>query len=351
MMKNLRTRTCSLIREFMPEGITLVVMTLIFWFFMKRNLISQREFLIPYMWNFMLVICIGTGLLAVCKKLNYERLIYIILFAGLAMRIGFILYKPSYASYHDLGEITTDGYYGHASYVLKIFETKALPLENYGQYYHPPFFHILAACAMKVTGKVLQITDQVYLFEASKIISGAASCFTLFASYKIIKELELGKTASATALAICAFLPIHYMLGGWVNNDALVTMFMMWIILYTIRWYKNPTCFHTFMLAISFGFGIFTKISCALYAFFTGCFMLAKLIQAIREKQLKTLLGQFVLFSVIAFPIGLFFPIRNFIMFGQGLNYVLVPGENIYCGDHGFLCWIPCIWIPSMNIT
>ena len=46
---------------------------------------------------------------------------------------------------------------------------------------------------------------------------------------------------------------------------------------------------------------------------------------------------QFVVFACIAMPIGLYYPIRNYLMFGQGLNYVLVPGENVYCGDHGFV--------------
>jgi len=332
------------IREFAPEVITAMVITGLFWVFMKNGILNDRDLIQPILWGLMLLIGVGTACLACFKKLTYERLMGIILFAGLLMRIGFVLYKPSYTAYHDLGEITTEGYYGHASYVLKIFQTKALPQENLGQYYHPPFFHILAAAMMKVTGKVLQITDEVYLFEASKIISCAATCFTLFTSRKIVKELDLGKTASVITMTVCAFLPIHYMLGGWVNNDALVTFFMTWIILYTMRWYKNPSYDSLILLALGFGFGIFTKISCALLAFFTGAFMLVKFCQSIRSKTWKKLLVQFIVFACISMPIGLYFPIRQFLMFGQGLDYVLVPGENIYCGDHGFLerfVWFP----------
>lgn len=324
-------------REFAPEGITLTVIVLLFWAFMKRGILNDRDLLQPILWHLMILIGIGVLILAFCKRLTYKGLVSVILLAGLTMRIGFALYKPSYTAYHDLGELTTEGYYGHASYILKIFETGALPLENKGQYYHPPLFHILAACAMKVTGKALHMTDEVALFESTKIISCTATCFTLLTARKILKELELGKIATAVALSICAFLPIHYMLGGWVNNDALVTFFMTWIILYTIRWFKHPTYGNIVFLAIGFGFGIFTKISCALFAVFTGIFMLVKLLEAIRNGTWKQLIGQFVVFACISMPIGLYYPVRNYLMFGQGLNFVLKPGDNVYCGDHGFV--------------
>ncbi len=350
----MKKRVGTFARSIAWECGMLVVLVTLVWVFMAKGILNDRDLIQPIMWHLMILICTGTIILAFCKKLTYKRLVFIILLAGIAMRIGFVLYKPTYTAYHDLGEITTEGYYGHASYILKIFETKALPRENAGQYYHPPFFHILAACVMKVTGKVLGITDEVYLFESTKIVSCWASCMILLTSRKVLKELELGKTATVISLAICAFLPIHYMLGGWINNDALVTFFMTWIILYTIRWYKNPTYFNIVMLALGFGFGIFTKISCALFAFYTGAFMLVKLWRSIprrnngekeytketgdrEDKAWKRLLCQFAVFACIAMPIGLFFPIRNYLMFGQGLNFVLQPGDNVYCGDHGFM--------------
>lgn len=323
-------------QEFALEGVTLAVIVLLFWTFMKKGILNDRELLQPILWHLMILIGIGVLILAFCKRLTYKGLVSVILLAGLTMRIGFALYKPSYTAYHDLGELTTVGYYGHASYILKIFGTGALPLENKGQYYHPPLFHILAACAMKVTGKVLHMTDEVTLFESAKIISCTATCFTLLTARKILKELELGKTATVIALSVCAFLPVHYMLGGWVNNDALVTFFMTWIILYTIRWVKNPTYGNIVFLALGFGFGIFTKISCALFAAFTGMFMLVKLLKAVRNGTWKPLIGQFAVFACISMPIGLYYPIRNYLMFGQGLNFVLKPGDNVYCGDHGF---------------
>lgn len=350
----MKKRVGAFIKSIAWEGATLVVLVTLVWVFMAKGILNDRDLIQPVMWHLMILTGTGTVMLAFCKKLTYKRLVFIILLAGIAMRIGFVLYKPTYTAYHDLGEITTEGYYGHASYILKIFETKALPRENAGQYYHPPFFHILAACTMKVTGRLLQITDEAELFESTKIISCWASCMTLLVSRKILKELGLGKTAAVIALAVCAFLPIHYMLGGWVNNDALVTFLMTWIILYTIRWYKTPTFFHVIMLALGFGFGVFTKISCALFAFYTGAFMLLRFWRSmprrtagkkgytgeaadIKDKEWKKLLCQFLVFACIAMPIGLFFPVRNYLLFGQGLNFVLRPGDNVYCGDHGFI--------------
>ena len=116
----MKEKAGALARDFAPEAATLAVLAAVFWFFMKTGMLNDRELVQPLLWHLMILICIGTLILAFCKKLTYERLISVILLAGLIMRIGFVLYKNTDAAYHDLGEIKTENAYGHAAYVLTI---------------------------------------------------------------------------------------------------------------------------------------------------------------------------------------------------------------------------------------
>ena len=126
-------------------------------------------------------------------------------------------------------------------------------------------------------------------------------------------------------------------MASWINNDALVFYFMTWIVLYTVRWYRKASWGNTWMLALGFGLGMMSKASCSLMAFFTGAVMLMKLIclrkerAGQREVSVGGLFLRFLGFGAVAFPLGLFFPIRNLIRFGQPLNYVLrlnIPGVS-----------------------
>jgi len=219
---------------------------------------------------------------------------------------------------------------------MYMYLNRQLPHFNQGQFYHPPLFHSLAAFCMWVAYKILKIEDLIYLVGAAQIVSCLASCFTLIMVPKICEALKIRGAGKCVTTGIVAFLPIFTLMASWANNDGLVFYFMTWIVLFTIRWYYKPNWINTLMLALGFGLGMFTKASCALLAFFTGAVMLVRLVRTIRRaatkkewKSLQALILKFAGFAAVAFPLGLFYPIRNMIKFGQPLNYVLrlnIPG-------------------------
>ena len=176
-------------------------------------------------------------------------------------------------------------------------------------------------------------------FEAAKIISCFASCGILLMTRSLCEELKLGEKAAVRGLTLITFLPQFYLLAGRVNNDALATFFMVLIILYTIRWWKKPDLSNTFILALGFGLGMMTKISVGALALWTGPLMLVSFIQRIRIRQFKEVALQAVVFSAAAFPLGLWYSIRNLKLFHQPLGYVPDPGRDslIYCGDHSLM--------------
>lgn len=282
-------------------------------------------------------------------QFRWDYVILSILFIGIIMRFGYMIYTPITIRSHDLGDIFQQPY-GHADYIYYIYQTGHLPDVNIGQLYHPPLFHLLSAVSMKICGLFWHPGNDLLLMESAKIVSCLASIGTLYVGYKITKEVIVSEKAQTAAIAMIAFLPNMYLLAGRVNNDSLSIFFMTSILLWTIRWYQQQTLFNTFVLALCFGFGMMSKASCVILAFVTGPVMLIVLFQAIRKKRMKPVIQSLTIFAVIAVPIGMWFPIRNLLRFGQSFTYILPirVDSPLYIGD--ISVWRRFIEIPLGNI-
>lgn len=280
----------------------------------------------------------------VCFKVFYHKkyfngneiLIYIIIL-GLIMRIGYMLYTPCTVRSHDFGNFNMN-LCGHDGYLLTVIKEKHLPLSNENQYYHQPFYYIVSSIFSIIINKILGRTTDFYLVDAAKVVSCFASCAVIIITNKICDAVEMKKKYRNIVVAIVSFLPSFYLLAGRVNNDSLVIFFMTCSILYTIYWLKNQSWKNTILLALIYGFGMMTKVSFGVYALFTGVIMINVLAMKFHEKSFKGLLLKFGVFGFISFPLGLWYSIRNYIMFNQPISYVpkLSETSDIYCGNYPF---------------
>ena len=220
------------------------------------------------------------------------------------------------------------------------FSEGALPDSIDYQFYHPPFQHIVQALVVKVFSWFQPGAAFASLFEAAKIVPCFASCALLWVCRSLCRELDLSKRASAIAICILAFHPAFYQLSSRVNNDALMLFFFMTSVLYTIRWYRRPTMKNILLIALSIGLSMMTKLSGCLVALFTAPVFLAVLVRKWREKQAKGIIGQFAAFAGVCAPLGLWYSVRNLILFGQPLGYVVRFADNswLYCGDKSLIC-------------
>lgn len=282
-------------------------------------------------------------------KLNRsELLLWMILVIGIVMRVGYMIYTPATVRGHDLGKLDFN-YVGHATYIMYLIEG-SMPPYNFGQFYHPPLFHALAAAVMRCYRVLSGIVDMEQLFESTKVVSCAASILTLFYARRLCRQLRLSYGATLIALALAAFLPNHYLLAGRVNNDALSIMFMTAILYYTLAWYEKQDWGSIVKLALCFGLGMMTKISVGVFALVTGAMMLFVLIRSIREKRARRMILQLIVFGLIALPLGMYFPIRSYILFQQPFDYVQrMPEESrIYCDDHSIWERFGLIFNPNV---
>lgn len=258
------------------------------------------------------------------KKKNMKYLLTGVIICGVIMRIGYSLYTPSGLRQHDLaswGEAPGDC--GHAGYIYNIYTYGELPISNSYQFYHPPFFHFLCAYIMKLTEGILPNLDTFLYFESTITVSCIASCILLIYAKKLANLIFENNSAKLLFLALISFFPNYYLTSGRINNDSLVNLFIFMIIYYTFKWYKTNKLSDLVILSLCFGFGMMTKLSCALMAFFTAPFMFVKLYAALKENKFWLQFKKYLIFAGISFPLGMWYPIRNLILFKQPFNYVM----------------------------
>lgn len=287
----------------------------------------------------MLVVLGGLGLLSgywfVRRRLSSSRLFAVIFAAGLVLRIGYMLYTPYDLRGHDIGTVFNDQ---NAGYVATIFLYGHLPATNDGLFYHPPVAFFLDAMVMKGYALLAPGKGITALLEAAKLVPAFASCALLVVCRRFFRELEFPRRATLIAMAVLAFHPTFFVLSASINNDMLMIFWMAVSLLYTVKWYKKQTVCNILVLAVAIALAATTKVSGVMIApLMAGVFLVA-LWQQRSGFGRRNLLLQFGLFALVCLPLGLWYAVRNWLLFGQPFSYVLPMSTNgpLYIGWHSF---------------
>ena len=270
-------------------------------------------------------------------KLNYQIsdrvIIAVLICLGITIRFVYVLYTGVADRQHDVGDFS--GSIGHAGYIKywydNGFKLPDFDVRNYWQFYHPPFHHWLMAGFIKLL--TFLGVDFLKAGEASQILPMLYSSLTMIVSYRVFRMVRLKGTPLIAAMAIMCFHPTFIIFGGSFNNDMLVMLFMMSSIMWGLRWYREPSLKNILPLALCIGLGMMTKLSGWMVAPAVAFVFLVVLIKNIK-KPLKYI-GQYALFAVICAPLGLWWQVRNLLMFHVPLTYVPDLGESsvMYSGN------------------
>lgn len=267
---------------------------------------------------------------------NAAVAVKLIILAGIIVRVGYMVYTGAFTRTYDIGMNNETGV-GHWGYLYHVINGH-LPPSNEYQFYQPPLFYMISAVAIKLVMLFTGGSDWTQYLYVAQAVSCVASCIVLIYLEKIMDALKINKAVQIAALIITAFYPAHILTAGRMNNDSLVTMFMVLALYYTLKWHQSENIKHITYIAFSIGLAMMTKINGAMTAFVTGPVMIYHLVCCIRSsdrEKIKNIIIQFAVFAVIVFPCGLWYPIRNYILFDQPLNFVHDLGDNsfLYTGD------------------
>lgn len=266
------------------------------------------------------------------QKMTINIAIVMIIMAGFIMRIGYGIFTDAIITrQHDLGSLTANGT-GHYGITVYIFNNGSLPdrVKDYlGNYdldesyamYNPMLTHIVFALFMRFNSLFLG-TNIWVLYQSIRIITIFFSCLSLYIIYLIFKELQLKGRGLVIATAFIAFSPVLYRLSAMTNNDPLCYFFIFLAILFTVCWLNRPTIINIIGIAISLGLGMASKLTAGLLAIPIAGVFIYRLFKSIKEKKVLSLILSFALFAIIVFPLGLFFPVRSYLLYDQPFTYI-----------------------------
>lgn len=292
------------------------------------------------------------GLLSTEKKI-----IWTVAF-GTLVRMFYVLFMNIWTLQNDGGVFTgfgtpdiNNGHIGYIEYIYKFFHLPDMdPYEHFG-YYHPPLHHIIEAVWLTIQ-RVIGVPEAL-AFENLQVPTLIYSALCMVVMLHILEESGVKEKYLLYGLMLFAFHPRMMVLAGSVNNDILALLLLLTTIWRTLAWIRKKSYLNIILIALSLGFGMLSKLNTAICAFSIALVFLCYLIYCIKDGnliELRDCLIQYVVFAVIAIPIGLAYIVRNILLFGEkpGIpSPALIPNESVmFTGDYSVwsIIGIPSIW-------
>lgn len=252
---------------------------------------------------------------------------------GFLLKACYVLYTPVSIRQHDVHNFFKDDN-GHSAYIRYILDNWHLPdfdPREVFQFYHPPLHHVLAAVWVKVNRTFGLGLEQSY--RNIQILTLGYTAIAQVVMLRILETLRFRGKALFIPLMVFCFHPYMIFLAGSVNNDTLAILFTLLIILYSLKWNRDPSWKNIVILALCYGLGMSTKLSVGYLAPATALLFIWKMVSD--RQWVKKYLPQWIVFAVIAFPLGLWWYVRNYLQFGVPIGYVPSISSNSkqYLGD------------------
>lgn len=273
----------------------------------------------------LLLIGLGSAALALTGKLNTHRAVLLLFAVGFVLRIFYVLYTPYTIRQHDVWYVTSGK--GHMGYIQSIAEHLALPDTNQTwQFTHPPLHHILAGGLYRILSDVGLQAELIA--EKLQFLTCFYSCALMAVCDRLFFRCGLNGAPRVAADAIIVFHPTFLLLGGCLNNDMLCLLLSVTSLLFFAAWWQEKTTAPLLWCGAFLGLAMMAKVSAALLAFPLAAAFVARLFTC--DGKPTRLIKQYALFGAVSIPLGMWFPLRNLIRFGQPLVAVeaLSPTAN-----------------------
>ena len=290
------------------------------------------------------------------KRLTSRHIILILLVAGYALRVGYMLHTPASVRQQDT---YSKRFNGHEAYAWTLFETGELPKTNDYQFYHPPLNALLQSTFMRMVdgltslfggtwfpdafayGKPDYVDNQRYfLYSSCQILAVLYSFITAVTLVKMLKLFHFNEKTYLFLSAFVIFFPRHIQFAGMLNNDAIAYMFSTLALYFALKWWKgNKSFVYILLCGLAVGLGMMAKLSSATVCLPIAGIFIYEFIRTLLKKEdalkLWQMVLQYGLFLCICAPIGLWFQVYASMRFDQPLGFVFSNlNKKLYTGHH-----------------
>ena len=290
------------------------------------------------------------------KRLKAHHVAIILLVAGYALRVGYMLHTPAATRQHDT---YSKNFNGHEAYAWTLFETGELPKINDYQFYHPPLNAMLQSAFMRIMdgfssmfgggwfpdayayGKPSYVDNHRYfLYSTCQILSVLYSFVTAVTLMKMLKLFHFNEKTYLFLSAFVVFYPRHIQFAGMLNNDAVAYMLSVLALYFALKWWKDgKSLVYILLCGLAVGLGMMTKLSSATICLPIAGIFIYEFIRTLLKKDkalpLWKMVVQYGVFLCVCAPIGLWFQVYASIRFDQPLGFVFSNlNKKLYTGNY-----------------
>lgn len=275
------------------------------------------------------------------KKLSVEDKVFLIILGGVIIRSFYAVFTGVTDRQHDEGyfsglsdDLINPGHLGYVEYLCKFGHLPDFSPYKLFSYYHPPVHHIISCLYIDL--QMLFGVYERYAFENIQALTVLYSCLCLPVSYGIFKKMKCSDTCMLLAMALVTFHPGMIFMSASVNNDMLCTLLTFTCFYFGLNWMEHKTLTNLLKIALSLGFGMITKLNCAVMAFPLAAIFLLHFINECKEKRVWKSVREFGIFGVVTAGIGLSYVIRNLVFYDTNPGVPVLTEESVqYIGDLG----------------
>lgn len=278
-----------------------------------------------------LVICTLIIVVTFSGNLPNTAVFYVML-SGFFVKLAYVIYTPVWCRQHDVVDFGAGE--GHAAYMEYILSHKALPdfdPRTVWAFFQPPLHHMICAVWMWINIR-LGIAEE-HMHKNVQILPLVYMCLLMFFVYLICKKINMKSGGTLVTMLIVSFHPIYILMSGSINNDALSVLLTVIAIYAAIIWFLYPTTGKIVVLALFIGLAMSAKLSSALIAPPVVIMMFYKIRRDTGKFKDKTKLISYILeliaFAVVVFPLGLWWSVRNKLLFDMSPTYIPEVGERV----------------------
>ena len=291
-------------------------------------------YFLQHLWNSnILFICLYIVFelvtILILKRFKLYKPIHSVLFiflTFLAISLEYISYTPYFVRQHDMRDFYDYGNGGHFGYIGYLFANHHLPIGNpkdYWCFFNPPLFYIISAIFIKIQNLTGLKFEEC--FENLQFFSCFCTLIFDIYVYRILKKVGI-KHSLTIVTAFVLFSPSLIIMSGSLNNDILSIMLSTMALFYAIKWFESDKLLDLIKIAFCIGIAMMTKVSSAIIAIAIGALFIMRLLK--NRKEFKKYIIHFGIFAIIALPIGLWFPIKNLILYHIPPTYVQSVDPN-----------------------
>ena len=254
------------------------------------------------------------------------RIIAVATILAVGVRTLYVLYTGAEQRQHDIASFDTDyGLFYHSEYIEYLLNNHKLLNEDirlHDQFYHPPLTHFVSAVFFGIYRKI--VPAYAHNWDALQCLSLFYSLVTLAVLKKFIELWGLSEKGKTLAYLTVALLPQFIYFSGALNNDPLAVMFAIAALYLALIWYNDEKKSFLKLMGMSLciGLGMMSKLSAGLIAVPIAFIML----KAFFESKTKlTMFFEYVAFLAVCAPLGLWYQVRNYILWKVPVTFVVRP--------------------------